>query len=67
MEMAWDPVGVTRGRAIPWDVSFGMITTEDTSTGFNGVRLGVMISKGRTLISVARFLFIRRDAIGLIF
>ena len=58
--MTWDAVGVAGGRAIPWDVALCAVTAEDTSPGFSGIWLILMVSKGRVVVRVTMLLFLGR-------
>ena len=58
--MTWDAVGVAGGRTIPWDMALRAVTTEDTSPGFRGIWLRLMVSKGRVVAGVTMLLFLGR-------
>ena len=59
VKVAWDPIRITGGWTVPWDVAFCTVAAENASSGFGGVWLRLLVSKGRTLAKDARFLSIR--------
>ena len=58
--MTWDAVGVAGGREILWDMALRAVAAEDTSPGFSGIWLRLMVSKGRVVAGVTMLLFLGR-------